>query len=78
METLDLTGFLEHEFELESIPYLLKLVLRDKLGIPVVIDPLDPHDVEIRTETQTIEHSYYVDESGLKVKLNIRKCYESR
>lgn len=74
MKTLDLTGFLENVQDLDSIPYLLKLFLKEKIGLDVEIDPLDPldpFDVEIKVNGRAIEHSYFVDEIGLKVKLNL-------
>ncbi|ENO4310182.1 hypothetical protein ACBG61_005431, partial [Escherichia coli] len=42
--TINLSGFLEEIPEVEAIPYLLKMYLREVLALDIDIDPENPYD----------------------------------
>lgn len=68
---LNLSGLLEEIDQglngLPSIPYLIKLYLKEKLNIPVIIDPLNPFDTSIEVESGSITHSYEIDETRFEL-----------
>ena len=64
---VNLEGFLEEVQDQDAIPYLLKMYLRDILDLDIHIDPKNPHDTDITSETALIKHQYNVSDDGFSV-----------
>lgn len=64
---INLEGFLEEVQDQDAIPYLLKMYLRDILDLDIHIDPKNPHDTDITSETALINHQYNVSDDGFSV-----------
>lgn len=66
--TINLSGLLEEiDQEISAIPYLIKLYLKEKVGIPILIDPLNPFDTSFEVIGGTFTHEYLVDETEFSI-----------
>ena len=64
---INLEGFLEEVQDQDAIPYLLKMYLREILDLDIHIDPKNPNDTDITSETALINHQYNVSDDGFSV-----------
>lgn len=65
---LNLDGLLEEaNSEENAIPYLLKMYLRDKVGIPVIINPLDPYEPSIEVSEGEIKYEFDINPDHFSV-----------
>lgn len=57
---LNLTPMIEEYEDIDALPYLIKLFLKDKYNIPVIIDPINVYDEGIYVEYGEFKHSYTI------------------
>ena len=68
--TLNLSGLLEEvDNDYNSVPYVLKMYLRDKVGIPMIIDSLNPGDASFEVESGEFEYEFLVDDPTFSVNI---------
>ncbi len=65
--TINLNGLIDEIGDLDAVPYVLKLYLRDVAKLPIDIDPKNPGDTEITSSFAEIKHSYNVTEDDFSV-----------
>lgn len=58
--TINLSGFLEEVPEVEAIPYLLKMYLREVLDIPIDLDPENPYDTAFKSDGIELDYRYHL------------------
>lgn len=68
--TINLSGFLEEVPELEAIPYLLKMYMKEVLELDIHIDPKDPHSTEFESESALIKHEYNLSENDFSITID--------
>lgn len=67
---LNLSGLLEEvDNDYNSVPYVLKGYLRDKVGIPMIIDPLNPGDPSFEVETGEFSYEFLVDDPEFSISI---------
>lgn len=64
---INLNGLIDEVGELDAIPYLLKMYLRDVEKLPIDIDPKNPGDSEITSSYAEIKCQYNVTEQDFSV-----------
>ncbi|AEO97041.1 hypothetical protein CPTAKMNP4_058 [Salmonella phage vB_SenM-AKM_NP4] len=67
---IDLAGMLEDIPELEAIPYILKMYLREVLEMDIHIDPTNPHDITFIVDGKEVPHQYVVSPDGFYFSLD--------
>lgn len=65
--TINLNGLIDEIGDLDAVPYLLKLYLRDVEKLPIDIDPKNPGDTEITSSFAEINYRYNVTEKDFSV-----------
>lgn len=65
--TINLNGLINDVSEIDAIPYLLKLYLRDVEKLPIDIDPKNPGNVDITSSYADINYQYNVSEHDFSV-----------
>ena len=58
--TINLSGFLEEIPEVEAIPYLLKMYLREVLALDIDIDPENPYDTAFKSKGVELNYRYHL------------------
>lgn len=58
--TINLSGFLEEVPEVEAIPYLLKMYLREVLSLDIDIDPENPYDTSFKLAGKDLNYQYHL------------------
>lgn len=62
---LNLTPLIEEYNDINAIPYLIKLFLKEQYNIPVIIDPINVYDEDISVEQGVFNHSYTIEDFNL-------------
>lgn len=65
--TINLNGLIDEIGDLDAVPYLLKLYLRDVEKLPIDIDPKNPGDTEITSSFAEIKYRYNITEKDFSV-----------
>lgn len=60
---------LEEVPELDAIPYLLKMFMRDVLEMDIYIDPTDPHDTSFVIDGKELQHEYHLNDDEFYITL---------
>lgn len=58
--TINLSGFLEEIPEVEAIPYLLKMYLREVLALDIDIDLENPYDTAFKSNGVELNYRYHL------------------
>jgi hypothetical protein len=66
---INLSGFLEEVPEIEAIPYLLKMYLREVLELDIHIDPTDPHDTSFVCDGKDMKYEYHLTDDDFYITL---------
>lgn len=71
---INLAGLLEDVQDLDAIPYLLKMYLREVLELDINIDPKNPRCAEFVSDTADISHRYNLSDTefNFEFEYNIR------
>lgn len=69
---INLSGFLEEVPEDTALPYLLKMYLREVENLDINIDPLNPHDTEIRSNTADVKYQYHLTDDDFYITLDYK------
>ncbi|WJZ27940.1 hypothetical protein NCTGTJJY_CDS0061 [Serratia phage 92A1] len=68
---LNLSGLLEEvDNDYNSLPYILKMYLRDKVGIPMIIDPNNPGDPSFEVEAGEFNYEFLVDDPTFSISID--------
>lgn len=67
--TLNLSGLLEDVKDVRTIPYILKMYLKDIEGLPMIIDPKVPFS-ELATESGELQYQYNVTDKDFSITID--------
>lgn len=65
--TINLNGLIDEVGDLDAIPYLLKMYLRDVEKLPIDIDPKNPGSSELTSAFAMVNCQYNVTEQDFSV-----------
>ncbi|AHY25029.1 hypothetical protein AVV36_gp067 [Pectobacterium bacteriophage PM2] len=69
---IDLSGFLDEiGRDLNTLPYLLKMYLRDVEKLPIDIDPLNPGEVHLTSKNNIVDYNYHVTDDNFFITINM-------
>lgn len=57
---INFTPLLEETVECDALIYIIKLYLKEKEGLPIVIDPINPSEI-IEVDKGKIDYKFIID-----------------
>lgn len=57
---INFTSLLEETVECDALIYIIKLYLKEKEGLPIVIDPINPSEI-IEVDKGNIDYKFIID-----------------
>lgn len=64
-QKLNLTPMIEEYNDINALPYLIKLLLKEKYNIPVLIDPTNVYDETISVEQGEFSYFYTIEDFNI-------------